>query len=226
LRKLLLGLAIDADVVLDLHCDSEAVMHLYTAPELWPDAAPLAAQLGAQAVLLAADSGGEPFDESCSTPWWRLRAKLGIALPAACFATTIELRGTADVDDALAAGDADNLFRYLQRRGAVAGNPGPLPPPRCEPSPLEGVERLRAPIPGVVAFRCPIGTRVRPGQIVADIVDPTAADAAAGRVPVTATTAGILWARRLTRIAGANDIIASVAGAVPVEGTRRQLLTN
>ena len=30
LRRTLLGLSIDADIVLDLHCDSQAVLHLYT----------------------------------------------------------------------------------------------------------------------------------------------------------------------------------------------------
>jgi len=36
LRRTLLGLAIDADVVLDLHCDNEALLHLYTVPTSGP----------------------------------------------------------------------------------------------------------------------------------------------------------------------------------------------
>ena len=39
LRHALLRLAYDADLVLDLHADNEAVMHLYLGTPLWPDAA-------------------------------------------------------------------------------------------------------------------------------------------------------------------------------------------
>lgn len=35
LQHILVGLAYDADVVLDLHCDEQAVMHMYTLPQLW-----------------------------------------------------------------------------------------------------------------------------------------------------------------------------------------------
>jgi hypothetical protein len=35
-------LAIDADLVLDLHCDGEAALHLYTTPGCWPALQPLA----------------------------------------------------------------------------------------------------------------------------------------------------------------------------------------
>ena len=38
----LFGLAVDADIVLDLHCDGEALLHLYTTPGCWPQAALLA----------------------------------------------------------------------------------------------------------------------------------------------------------------------------------------
>ena len=58
LRLTLQTLACDADMVLDLHCDFEAVAHLYTTPEAWPQVEPLARYIGAEACLLATDSGG------------------------------------------------------------------------------------------------------------------------------------------------------------------------
>ena len=42
LRKTLLTLAVDADVVLDLHCDCEAVLHMYAEEACWPPLQPLA----------------------------------------------------------------------------------------------------------------------------------------------------------------------------------------
>ena len=57
LRRELMRLAYDADVVLDLHCDDMAMMHIYTTNEFWPRAHDLAAEVGARAVLLCNDSG-------------------------------------------------------------------------------------------------------------------------------------------------------------------------
>ena len=66
LKKTLMTLAIDADIVLDLHCDNEAVLHIYAGTPLADAIAPLSAILGAHAVLLALQAGGEPFDEASS----------------------------------------------------------------------------------------------------------------------------------------------------------------
>ncbi|HEY0836645.1 MAG TPA: succinylglutamate desuccinylase/aspartoacylase family protein [Azospirillum sp.] len=226
LRHALLGLALDADLVLDLHCDTESVMHLYTGDALWPDAADIAAELGCRAVLLARESGGRPFDESCSAPWWRLAERLGDAtpIPPACLAVTVELRGKADVEDALAAADAQALLRVLIRRGIVAGEAGPLPPPVCAATPLAGLDRLTAPASGVIAFRRRVGDAVRAGEVVADIVDPTAADPATARTPVTAGADGLLMARSNLRFVGLGDLVASIAGATPLPESGRGLL--
>src|SRR5690606_1934778 len=75
LRRTLFAHAIDADYVLDLHCDLEAVMHVYLGTPLWPDAADLAGAVRAEAVLLAERSGGHPFDEACSAVWWDLQRR-------------------------------------------------------------------------------------------------------------------------------------------------------
>jgi len=226
LRHALLGLALDADLVLDLHCDNEAVMHLYTGDALWPDAADVAAELGCRAVLLARESGGHPFDEACSAPWWLLAERLGDStpIPSACLAATVELRGKADVDDTQAAADAQALLRVLIRRGVVAGDAGPLPPLSCEATPLAGLDRLTAPVSGVLAFHRRVGDPVRSGEIVADIVDPTAADPAGARTPVTARTDGLLMARFDRRFVGLGDLVASVAGATPLPARGHGLL--
>ncbi|MDO8286893.1 MAG: succinylglutamate desuccinylase/aspartoacylase family protein, partial [Rhodoferax sp.] len=53
LRRCLLTLAHDADAVLDLHCDCESVMHVYTEETCWPQLEPLTRLMQCQAVLLA-----------------------------------------------------------------------------------------------------------------------------------------------------------------------------
>jgi predicted deacylase len=210
LKRRLLQLAADADIVLDLHCDSEAVMHLYALTPQADIAAELGALLGAQAVLLATESGDSPFDEACSTPWLQLAQRVAPRpLPLGCFATTVELRGQADTHHAQAAADAAALMAFLARRGVVEAPPVVLPPARCQPTPLAGSEPLAAPHAGVVVFHRAPGDRVLAGEHVADVVCPVS-----GQVtPVCSGTTGLLYARTATRWAAAGTRLAKVAGA-------------
>ncbi len=212
LRRALLRLAIDADFVWDLHCDGQATMHLYTHTATAGAAMPLARLLGADAVLVADESGDDPFDEACSRTGPALRARFpGHPLPPGCMAVTVELRGRADVDDALAGADAQALLGALRHLGAVAGEPPPLPPAVCAPTPLAAVEPVVAPVGGVIAYRCTHGDRVEAGEVVAEMVD-----AATGqRTPVLAQAAGLLFSRRPTRYAPAGGRIGKIAGTEP-----------
>jgi hypothetical protein len=209
LKKLLLSLAVEADLVLDLHCDGEAVMHLYTLTPMAEDLAPLAALLGCEAVLLATESGDDPFDEACSRPWHDLRERFpDHSIPLACLATTVELRGEADVDHALAAKDAQAILDYLVLRGVIAGDAPAVPEPLCAPTPLAGTEPLTAPVPGMVVYHKPAGAKVTAGERIADLIDP-----ATGAVtPVTSRSDGVLFARAATRFAAAGRRLGKVAG--------------
>ncbi len=219
-RLFLLRNAIDADIVLDLHCDLEAVLHLFLGDHLWPDAADLSAQLGSQATILAVDSGGDPFDEACSRPWWALAEHYGdrFPIPPACLSATVELRGTADVADRFAEPDARNIFRFLQRRGLIAGDPGPLPEAKCDATPLTGVDHVAVPRAGIVAYRKEPGDRVAAGEVVAELVDPAAADPAQARIPLTSRASGILFGRETMKFARAGDRVCKIAGAEPLPG--------
>ena len=222
LRRTLLGLAIDADVVLDLHCDNEAVLHLYTTPELWTDIEPLARLMGARAVLVAEGSGDEPFDEACSLVWPRLAAELGkrlgrpVTLPPACAAVTVELRGEADVSHELAARDAERIIQYLAVRGLVEGPPASLPPLLCAPTPLAGSLPVAAPCGGVVVWATEPGSVVRRGQPLAEIIDPMSGDAKI----IASPTDGVLYARESRRFVPAGTRIAKVAGREAVRSGR------
>jgi len=209
LKQILLGLALDADVVLDLHCDSQALMHLYTLTPLADACEMLARLLGARAVLLAIDSGDMPFDEACSLPWYALRQRFVTnPLSLACLAVTIELRGEADVDHTLARGDADALLAFLTLRGAVAGPAIDVPSPQCVATPLAGSEPIIAPVGGVIAFHRSPGDLVRTGDAIADILDPMTAQLTTLRT----TTDGLMYARCSTRLALPGTRIAKVAG--------------
>ena len=172
LKRHLLLQAVDADIVLDLHCDGEAVVHLYGLTPQRALCAELGALLGARAILLASESGDSPFDEACSRPWLALQqAYPAHPLPLGCFSTTVELRGQADTSQALAQRDATAIVEFLRRRGIVAGAPGTLPPPCCEPTSLATSESIVAPRAGVVVFHREPGQAVQAGAQIAELVD-------------------------------------------------------
>jgi uncharacterized protein len=211
LKKTLLGMAIDADIMLDLHCDNEAVLHMYTGTPLAGRVKPLAALMGAHAVLLATESGGEPFDEACSRVWWELAAHFGdrFPIPSGCVGVTVELRGENDVRYDLAERDAHALLQYLAREGVVDLPVEPLPAPLCEPTPLEGVEPLHAPHAGVLVFLKRLGDKVQAGDAVADIVDPVS-----GRTTtLRPTQSGVLFASTAHRHLLRGMHVCKVAGA-------------
>ena len=208
--------AVDADLVLDLHCDLEALMHIFLIPAHWPAAQDIVAELGCRAALLAADSGGGSFDEAFSTPWTKLAARFPEhPIPAACLSATVELRGRGDVSDDLAEADATALFRILQRRGFVAGDPGPLPERLCEASALEAVDVLRAPAAGVLAYKVALGERVKKGDVVAEVIDP-AADPEAARTPITSRTDGLVLSRHVQFYVIPGTSVAKVVGSEPL----------
>lgn len=212
LKNRLLRLAIDADVVLDLHCDTDAVMHLYALTPQAEIAQELGAALGAQAVLLATESGGSPFDEACTRPWYELQQALpGVPIALACFAATIELRGEADTCHKLAGKDADALIGFLRLRGMVTGPVAARPGALCAPTPLAGSEPITAPHAGVVVFHRSSGEQVGAGEPIADLVDPLSG----AITTLFCTGAGVLYARCGSRWAHPGKRLAKIAGTSP-----------
>jgi uncharacterized protein len=211
MKRILLTLAFDADIALDLHCDQEAVMHLYTGTALAERIMPLAALLGAEAVLTARESGDDPFDEACSRTWWELAEHAGpeYPLPCACLSATVELRGEVDVRHGDARRDADALLAFLALEGLLNMEPGTLPPPRCVPTPLEGVEPLVAPHGGLLVFVRDVGEEVAAGDVIAELIDPVSGDTTALRT----TVSGRFFARTSARFAQRGVRVAKVAGA-------------
>jgi uncharacterized protein len=98
----------------------EAILHMYTHDNLWPEMKDLCALLNTQCNMIAGHSGGNPFDEACSCPWTTFADKFpSHQIPMACQSATIELRGEHDVSDAFASQDAINLYKFLVYRGFV-----------------------------------------------------------------------------------------------------------
>lgn len=214
LRKSLMQLACDADVVLDLHCDCAAALHLYTGTPLWEQCEPLARYLDAACTLLAEDSGDNPFDESCSQLWWQLRdlahaAGSPATIAMACLSVTVELRGQADVSHDFARQDADAIIAFLTHRGVIRGDAPALPALRYPATPLAGSESLLAPHAGVVHYYLAAGQLVNSGDHIADVIDPVHDRVTA----VRANRAGMLYATESRHYLTAGQWLAKVASA-------------
>lgn len=213
LKQHLLRMAIDADVVLDMHCENEGELHLYVGTSLCEVAQPLANLMGACAVLHTTGAGGEPFDEACSRLWWDLADHFGpqYPIPSACMAATVELRGETAVSYELAARDADAIIGYLGVRGMVDAGEVAVPAQGCVPTPLEGTQRVDAPHAGMLVYRREVGESVRAGEVIADLIDPVTGET----TPLAAQVDGVLFTRLSHRyiIRGMN--VAKIAGAKP-----------
>jgi len=217
LRVEAMKLAVDADIVLDLHCDSDAVLHLFISRRDWPGPAQaLAADLGAAATLY-----NDPFPEALTFSgvngalWERLARRFPAArIPQACLSATVEYRGQHDVNHALGQADARNLFRFLVRRRVIAGRAGGLPRLKAQATPIGGMDVGYAPRTGMLVYHLSRGSRVRKGMPVCEVIDPADPRGPKARTQVLARTDGILFSRKLDgRLAWPGAVLFRIAGA-------------
>lgn len=209
-RLELMRMAADADVVLDLHCDCESVLHIYTGTPLWERVAPLAGLLKAHVALLETNSGDDPFDEACSRIWWDIAAQVGdeFPIPLACLSVTVELRGFIDVNHETAQQDATALIDFLRLQGLINGALSQTIPPACEPTPLAGCIPLTAPTAGLVVYLRELGDTVKAGDPLIDLIDPVSGTVQQLLAPVD----GIYFARENRRYVSPGTRLSKVAG--------------
>ncbi|HEI6849377.1 TPA: succinylglutamate desuccinylase/aspartoacylase family protein [Yersinia enterocolitica] len=213
LRQHLLMLACDADLVLDLHCDDRAILHLYADPAWRTSVDVLAQFLHIDTVLLSQDSGGGSFDEACGLPWHRLAAHYPNLAPA-CMAVTVELRGQQDVSHPQASADAEHIYQYLQYRGAIAGVVPEIPQREVVMLPFSAGEIVNAPASGLLLLLRQPGEWVTKDDVVAEIIDPITDTVKA----VRAKAGGIIYACRRAPFVTLGAEVMKIAGKTPYAG--------
>jgi len=216
LRVEAMKLSVDADIALDLHCDMEAVLHLFVSRQDWPGPArALAADIGAAATLY-----NDPYPESLtfsgvnSALWARLARRFpGANIPQACLSATIEYRGQHDVNHRLGEADARNLYRFLVRRGIISGRAGKLPRLKADATPIGGMDVGYCPKPGMLVYHASKGSRIRKGDAVCEVIDPGDARGAKARTQILARSDGILFSRKPDgRLAWPGAVLFRIAG--------------
>ncbi|MET2830595.1 succinylglutamate desuccinylase/aspartoacylase family protein [Mesorhizobium shangrilense] len=209
LKSRLVQLSLGHDIVLDLHCDDEGLAYLYIHTSLWPAMADCAAAMGVDGVLLWSEDADGTFEGAAIMPYQN--APADVAKLDRRVATTVEYRGILDVDGALAASDAEGLYRLLVVRGAITDTTLPAPGPFTGlAAPLENIDMMPAPRAGAVLYDVKPGDRVAKGARLATIVHTPGE--AGGRTEIFAPQDGLILTRRSRRIIRAGEDLLKLVG--------------
>jgi hypothetical protein len=214
----LLREALQHDILLDLHCDTHGILHLYSNRAQQERALRLARAMGIEAVFLEDQAGGGPFDEAYLSPWQVLSSAGLVDAAHSGFAASVELRGQADVSDELAIADAQGILRFLAAESIIDYD-GRDARGIVDPCvyPLEGVSHVCAPSTGIVAYRKKPGDAVARGEVIAEIVR-IDAPPDTPRDAVISDVDGICVVTQQFKLVRAGQRVALLAGIAPLPG--------
>lgn len=231
MKAMLLTEALQHDIVLDLHCDTDGILHLYSNRSQHAQAVSLARCMQVKAVFLEDRAGGTPFDEAIAQCWSVLRQAGLIDDAHAAFCASVELRGQADVSDAFAHADAQGILHYLALRGLIDLDPHhddafhPLSEQDVMVFPLEGVSHVPAPVGGLVAYKKRPGDTVKTGELIAEII-PLLDEIGVARHPVFSDVNGLVIVQQTMKLVRPGQRVALLAGKEPLPHRKSGQLLN
>ncbi|WP_020558763.1 succinylglutamate desuccinylase/aspartoacylase family protein [Thiofilum flexile] len=206
--------AFDADYVLDLHCDSDSLPHIFTVPQSTEVMQNLSDWMGAAATLVCEASGGSSFDEVWSTLWSRLAKQFpNKPIPQATHSATLEYRGQFDTFDELNKTDARHLYAFFQAQGLIGGELIlPLPPKTPSATDLAATEMIKTPQAGLLAYTVELGQQVKKGDLIAELISLDGEEAFRKRIPLYAGTAGVVLSRNTFKYVWRGASVAKIVG--------------
>lgn len=226
LRHFVMQEAYNADYVFDLHCDNDALVHLFSVPQLNESMQALSNWIGASALLTAEDSGGGSFDEIWPGLWIKLaKAHPEHPIPLPVITATIEYRGALDTFDAVNQKDAQRLFGFFQSQGIISGELiMPTPDKGADPTRLDATEMLRVTRAGLLAYKVELGDQISKGDVVAELIVLEGETAFTERVAIRAGTDGVILSRNMHKYVWPGCSIAKIVGTAPLETRGEYLL--
>ena len=165
-------MAVDADLVLDLHTGDRAPRYLYS-----PEGAVAAARaFGFPFVLEVPPRFGGALDEASFVPWQDLSdafRRMGrLDVPRLVDGFTVELGSMNAFSLEAGREDARRIASALRHYGVLDGEPD-APPARITACSIGDYRSLHAPVGGLVDAAVEPGQAVRAGDVVARLVDPS-----------------------------------------------------
>lgn len=178
LNAILQSLAVDADIVLDLHCDSCSLPHVYTPAYLES----LAKDLPVNYFVSFPNEFSGALDEAVALPWWTLREELRKqrnipeeALPK-MEAYTVELGNMETVSFSTAKEQAQGILEFLAKRNVlkISENISPSDSKNVDATKfvadVSDFQRIYADKAGLIDFSVSLGTKLNAGDPVAKIL--------------------------------------------------------
>ncbi len=164
------ALAVDADIVLDLHTAANGTRYLYVPA--YATASALHLDMPHHLIIPKEFAGA--MDEASFCPWWDLQlalAELGRkdwTIPFDAF--TVELGSQETIDLTAAKADAAGNFRYLCHKGVLAGDPDPARHSTIFRCHLSEYLTVFAPCGGLIDFQSQPGRHLRKGDTIGTIL--------------------------------------------------------
>lgn len=215
-RNELMKLSWGADIVIDIHSDMEATLHIYSSAKCWEKIKVLSDHLDIRTAILCDISSDHPFDEAHSNCWRAIEDHLlgrGLAIASRTASCTLELRGLADVEPLVSSQDAACIANFLVDAGAFGG---PIHSAVSQaptiPIPLDAVEMITSPITGILVHLKAPGETVQAGDVVAKIFDPSQINPEITAISLSASQAGLIFARWHQRVIQAGMAVCKIAG--------------
>jgi uncharacterized protein len=171
LKSILLALAVETDVVLDLHCDDEGPVYLYVAEHQIAEGRRLARAVQATVILTEPSYDLGTFDLTALARWAAQNRP-----DESRFAATIELRGMIDVTPEFAERDADGLYRYLVDLGVVIDRLPEIVAADPVSGDSDAAQLIAVPVPGALLFDAKVGDWVKKGDRLAVVVSDAGTD--------------------------------------------------
>jgi predicted deacylase len=210
LHQTLLGLSIDADLVLDLHCDEVALPHLFYGQHQPEIGRQLACSLGYEICLGEDVRGTVAFDGSHTQPWVLIQAEFpDYPFASPCFAATLELRGRTDVSTELAQQDSQGIVHFLAGQGLISASD--YQPPACTPQQhgVDQVSLILASHAGLVTYKRALGEWLAADDLIAEIV--LLDQPSPQTIEVRSPSAGRLFSQTNHFLSAPGQVIAMVA---------------
>lgn len=161
-------MALQADIVLDLHTGPISARHLYVPSYAQERAHLFNIPLN---IVIPSDFAGA-LDEASFSPWWQLSeamAAQGRALPVMVDAFTLELGSQEYLNVASARNDALGIARYLQHQGVLGAFEFTLPQTTQYACTLENYRAIYSPCGGQIEYLAPLGVPASAEQVLARI---------------------------------------------------------
>lgn len=161
-------MAVEADIVLDLHTGPISARHLYLPAYARARAHRFNIPLN---IVMPSDFGGA-MDEAAFSPWWQLSqqfAALGRTYAVPVDAFTLELGSQEKLDIAQAEQDAAGIARYLEEMGCWPDGTHNVVVQTQYACELAHYRALYSPCAGQIEYLAPLGKPVTAGEPVARI---------------------------------------------------------